>query len=172
MYRSGTFSPLGFGHGGSRFSDPRDPPQFGVVYVGSTVEVCFVEAILRDKRNGVLGQLPIPLAELNAYKCAKIAIANTVTVIDLVGPNLLLNGVPTDVVGASDQSLARAWSVAFHEHPARLGGVQYESRLIGHRNLAFYDRALSSLRVDEDRPLLSWAHEMAHVIRTYQIAII
>ena len=53
--------PLGFAKGRSRFSDPRrrvDANRFGVLYLGSSLKVCFLEAILRDDRDGVVGTLP------------------------------------------------------------------------------------------------------------------
>jgi hypothetical protein len=45
--------PLGFGKTKSRFSDSRRRPEderFGVLYLGFTLKGCFVEAILRDRR--------------------------------------------------------------------------------------------------------------------------
>jgi hypothetical protein len=54
--------------------------------------------------------------------------------------------VPTDVVKASAQTLARVWSVAFYEHPERPDGIIYPSRLIGRTNLAVFDRAITKLR--------------------------
>ncbi len=52
IYESRFPDPLGYGFGPSRFSDPKTmlvpPDRFGVVYLGSSVKVCFAEAILRD----------------------------------------------------------------------------------------------------------------------------
>ena len=45
--------PLGYGMGPSRFSDPRRRPdhgRFGVLYLGASLKVCFVEAVLRDRQ--------------------------------------------------------------------------------------------------------------------------
>jgi len=50
--------PLSFAKSKSRFSDPRSLPEdqrFGVLYLGSTLKVCFIEAVLRDRRNGAVG---------------------------------------------------------------------------------------------------------------------
>ncbi|MFN5714722.1 MAG: RES domain-containing protein, partial [Bradyrhizobium sp.] len=53
LYQTRFRDPLGYGFGPSRFSDPETglvpPERFGVVYLGSSVKVCFVEAILRDR---------------------------------------------------------------------------------------------------------------------------
>src|ERR1700693_6064768 len=54
--------PLGYGKTGSRFSDPRrrvPENRFSVLYLGQTLKACFLEAVLRDQRNGVGGDFPI-----------------------------------------------------------------------------------------------------------------
>ena len=59
--------PLGFGKSPSRFSDPRrriDAHRFGVLYLGQSLKVCFLEALLRDKRNGTVGDFPVAESEL------------------------------------------------------------------------------------------------------------
>ena len=46
--------PLSFGKNPTRFSDPRKripANRFGVLYLGSSLKVCFVETILRDERD-------------------------------------------------------------------------------------------------------------------------
>ena len=62
LYRRSHTDPLGFSYGPSRFSDPRTdlipPKRYGVVYFGSTVKVCFAEAILRDRGVGRLQAPP------------------------------------------------------------------------------------------------------------------
>jgi hypothetical protein len=53
IYASGFPDPLGFGKTASRFSDPRRrdaTKRFGVLYLGETLKVCFLEAVLRDRR--------------------------------------------------------------------------------------------------------------------------
>ncbi|MGN7884192.1 RES domain-containing protein [Ensifer sp. 22460] len=62
IYASAFPDPLGYGKTPSRFSDPRrrDPARrFGVVYLGDTLKVCFLEAVLRDRRDGLVGDIPI-----------------------------------------------------------------------------------------------------------------
>jgi len=61
--------PLGFGKTPSRFSDPRrrlPENRFGVLYLGQSLKVCFVEAVLRDQRNGQVGDYPPDEFELAA----------------------------------------------------------------------------------------------------------
>ena len=47
LYESRYPDPLGYGPGLSRFSDPTGKA-FGLVYLGSSAKVAFVETILRD----------------------------------------------------------------------------------------------------------------------------
>ena len=54
-------------------------------------------------------------------------------------------GVPSDVPRGSRQTLARLWSVAFHDHPEHVDGIVYASRLNGETNLAIYDRGVGKL---------------------------
>jgi hypothetical protein len=59
---------LGYGKTPSRFSDPRrrvDGNRFGILYLGESLKVCFLEAVLRDQRDGLIGDLPIEEAELS-----------------------------------------------------------------------------------------------------------
>jgi hypothetical protein len=69
IYLSGYPNPLGHSKTPSRFSDPRrriDANRFGVIYLGSSLKVCFLEAVLRDKHNGTVGDFPIDETELDA----------------------------------------------------------------------------------------------------------
>ena len=45
---------------------------FGVLYLGETLKVCFLEAVLRDQRDGVVGDLPIEEKEIYARRYAEI----------------------------------------------------------------------------------------------------
>ena len=56
LYSSRYTDPLGFGKTPSRFSDPRrriERNRFGVLYLGETLKVCFLEAVLRDPGEGI-----------------------------------------------------------------------------------------------------------------------
>ena len=151
-------SPLGFGKTPSRFSDPRrckPENRFGVLYLGETLKVCFLEAVLRDKRNGSVGDYPLDETELRARRFTLVEVDAPLRVVDLRQDGGVRMGVPSDVSRASDQRLARRWSAAFHEHPAAPDGVAYKSRLNGQTNLAIYDRAVPKLRVAATMPLIA-----------------
>ena len=63
-------------------------------------------------------------------------------------------GVPSDVAHHSEHSLSQQWSLAFHEHPQRVDGVYYVSRLhTGMFNLAIFDRAIGKLSSPHHMPI-------------------
>ena len=78
--------PLGFGKTPSRFSDPRQrvaASRFGVLYPGQTVKVCFLEAVLRDQRDGVIGDVPIEEKEFLVRRYAEIETTAPLKMVDL-----------------------------------------------------------------------------------------
>ena len=166
--------PLGFGKTRSRFSDPRrraNDKRFGVLYLGSTLKVCFVESVLRDRRNGEVRDYPIEEAELAQRWYAEIVAISPLRLVDLRGDGPVRMGVPSDVVGASPQGLARIWSVAFHDHPMVPDGIIYPSRLNEETNLAIYDRAITKLRVDRTSSLIQ-APGFVSVLNTLNVALV
>jgi hypothetical protein len=166
--------PLGFGKTPSRFSDPRRRKadnRFGVLYLGDTVKVCFLEAVLRDQRDGLIGDLPIAESELYDRHYAEIEIVAPLTMVDLRDDGPIRMGVPTDVARASKQSFARQWAVAFHEHRERVDGIIYPSRLNGHTNLAVFDRSIRKLRAVRKTKLIH-APGLAGVLNDLNVTIV
>jgi hypothetical protein len=176
LYSSRYLDPLGFGFSASRFSDPRvalpEKDRFGVIYFGSSLKVCFLERVLRDRRNGRLGDVPIPYAELEQLMCAEIVTARPLNLVDLRGDNLVKMGVPTDAVRASSHRLGQKWSLDFWLHKQRPHGILYYSRLNDEINMALYDVALPSIRVSTTRSLLEYRTEVARLIREFKLAIV
>ncbi|MGO4440993.1 RES family NAD+ phosphorylase [Rhizobium sp. RAF56] len=165
---------LGFGKTPSRFSDPRrrkPANRFGVLYMGDTVKVCFLEALLRDQRDGLIGDLPIAESELRDRQFAQIEVIEPLTMVDLRDDGAIKMGVPTDVAKSSKQSLAREWAVAFHEHRDHVDGIIYPSRLNGHTNLAVFDRSIGKLKAVGATRLI-WAPGLANVLDDLKVAII
>jgi hypothetical protein len=166
--------PLAFGRTPSRFSDPRRriaANRFGVLYLGQTLEVCFLEAVLRDRRDGVIGDLPIGERELHDRQFAEIGVVEPLVMVDLRDNGGIRMGVPSDVAKASRQTLSRAWSLAFHEHPRKPDGVIYPSRLNGDANLAVYDRAICKLTTRRQTKLID-APGLASVLNDLQVGIV
>jgi hypothetical protein len=80
--------PLGYGKTPSRFSDPRRRiagNRFGVVYLGESLKVCFLEAVLRDLRNGAIGEFPLSENELHIRNYVDVEIASELKLVDLRG---------------------------------------------------------------------------------------
>ncbi len=142
--------PLGFGKNPSRFSDPRrrtEANRFGVLYLGSSLKVCFLETMLRDDRDGIVGQIAIAESELDDRRYAEIQVNQALRLLDLTGDGPVRMGIPSDVARGRRQGLARKWSVAFYEHPLQPDGIVYPSRLNGETNLAIYSRAVGKLEL-------------------------
>ena len=166
--------PLGYGKGRSRFSDPRrriEANRFGVLYLGSSIKVCFVEAILRDDRDGHVGTFPMARTMLTDRNVAAIAPTRDLKLLDLRGDGPVRMGIPSDVVRGANQTLARVWSVAFHEHPSAIDGIIYPSRLNGEHNVAIYGRAVPALACTGRVPLMR-ARGLVDVLRDFDVAIV
>jgi hypothetical protein len=171
IYASTHPDPLGHAPTLSRFSDPTGS-RFGIVYLGSSTKVAFAEVLVRDRGEARIEPTRIPLAELEAYTCADIRLAANLNLVDLTGDGRLKLRVPSDVVGARDQTLARVWSEAFFDHSARADGILYPSRLNGERNIALYDRAVAKLTPMAASRLVERRAELADIIRDFALAII
>ena len=169
-------NPLGYGFGPSRFSDPETrlapPARFAVAYIGSSVKVCFLEAILRDRGVGRIRSFPLEWAELENWTCAELRVEETLRLADLRGDHLVRMGVPTDVARARSQELGRLWSRAFWSHETKPDGIIYDSRLNGETNIALYDRALANLSVIATPKLIECRLELARIIIELDLAIV
>jgi hypothetical protein len=174
IYRQAFPDPLGYGKGRSRFSDPRrlvNANRFGVLYLGSSLKVCFLEAILRDERDGVVGDYLMAESELDTRNYAEIRPAADLKLIDLTGDGPIRMGIPSDVAGASSQALARRWSLAIYQHPEQVDGILYPSRLNGETNLALYDRGVPNL-ARGSAVTLRRAVGLAQVLNDFRVGLV
>ena len=174
IYASAFPDPLGFGKTPSRFSDPRRrdaTKRFGVLYLGETLKVCFLEAVLRDRRDGLIGDLPIDEKEIYARRYAEVETIAELSLVDLREDHAIRMGVPTDVAKSSRQRLARSWALAFHEHQSLPDGITYPSRLNGHTNVAVFERAVSKLAPARVMPLIG-APGLAAVINDLRVSLV
>lgn len=171
MYETRFPNPLGWGPGLNRFSDPTGNA-FGLVYLGSSAKVAFVETILRDRADGRGADCVVELAEIEARSLARIEIIEDLRLVDLTGDGPLRMGVPSDVAGASNQSLAQAWSVAFQAHKDQPDGVYYPSRLNEERCIACYDRALGKLQATAMPRLMDCRAELAAILNDLEISVV
>jgi hypothetical protein len=176
LYQSRFPDPLGYGLGPSRFSDPETglvpPERFGVIYLGSSIKVCFAEAILRDRGAARVQAFPVAWAELEAWTCAQIRVETTLRLVDLRGDGLVRMGIPTDVGRATAHELARLWSRALWAHDTKPDGIVYDSRLNGETNLAIFDRALPKLAAVAAPRLVDCRAELATILTDFDLAIV
>jgi hypothetical protein len=108
--------------------------------------------------------------ELTQRRYAEIGTMAELRLVDLRDDNAVRMGVPTDVVRAQRQNLARRWSVAFHEHPSQPDGIIYPSRLNGATNLAIYDRSIAKLQPQRVMTLLG-APGLARVLDDFRVSL-
>lgn len=165
--------PLGYGKSKSRFSDPRkriDANRFGVLYLGETLTVCFLENVVRDRRDGIASELLIEESEFEIRLYAEIEIVEPLMLVDLRENGPIAMGVPSDVHRGTRQTLGRVWSLAFHEHPQAPDGIIYPSRLNSQINLAIYGRAVSKLKTVRLRRLID-VGELGPVLTDLRIAL-
>jgi len=173
IYRTIFPDPLGCGKGPSRFSDPRPlPPEerFGLVYMGASTKVCFLEALLRDRRDGRVGPVLLDEEDFRSRSIADIAVRIPLTLLDLTGDGPVRMGVPSEVVRGTDQRLARQWAVAFFEHPLGVDGILYPSRLNTEMNVALFETARQKLAVVSVSPLVLDA-DLPGILRHFDVAI-
>ena len=83
-----------------------------------SLQVCFVETIIRDSRDGLVGDIEIEEAEIGDRLYTPTHAIAPLRLINLTGNGPVRMGIPSDVVRGRTQSLARTWSLAIHAHPA------------------------------------------------------
>lgn len=173
LFRNEFPDPLGFGKNGSRFSDPRllpDDERFGVLYLGISLKVCFVETILRDRGIGGPQLIPIDEQELADRNYTEVEVTAPLKLVDLRADGLVRMRIPSDVAGGSEHTLSRKWSLAFYRHPSQPDGIIYPSRFNEETNLAVYDRAIGKLRAKRHGPLMDET-ELWRIVRDFEIAL-
>jgi len=170
MYETRFPDPLGWSPGLSRFSDPTGL-LFGVVYLGSSAKAAFVETILRDAADGRGPDLVLEVAEIEQRSLASIRVTEDLKLVDLTADARLRMGVPSDVAGARDQTLARRWSAAFHAHPEQPDGVYYASRLSAQPCIALYNRAVRKLLATAAPRLMDCDLELTAILDDLEIAL-
>lgn len=92
IYETRFPNPLGYGPGLSRFSDPTGKA-FGLLYLGSSAKVAFVETILRDRADGRNGDCVIEESEIEKCSIATISPTAPLTLVDLTGDGPIKMGV-------------------------------------------------------------------------------
>jgi len=168
--------PLGFGKTPSRFSDPRvampDEERFGVFYLGTSIQVCFLETVLRDRRTARMGYLPIEQSELQVWNTVAVDFGEPALLVDLTGDGAVRMGLPTDAVRTARHHWGQIWSLAIWSHDSQPDGIMFPSRLNGETNIALFDRAMPKIRSAGVVPLMHQYGAMADIVRRFDLAIV
>jgi hypothetical protein len=144
-------TPLGLGHGETRFASPTKA--FRVLYIGSTLTTAVAETIVRDRfvqrRRRRLTQ-----EEIEDWGVAEVAAMVPIPLLDLRASGPVELGVPTDVVRAKSHRMGRRFSEALYAQFPDICGVIYSSRFTERTCVAVYDRAVPFLTASAVRPLI------------------
>jgi RES domain len=144
------YSPIFFGQSlPHRFDAPK---QYGILYVGMTDSVAFLEAIRGRVREGWLDR-----QSLSGQSMSKIVVNSPLSLIRASGPALEQMGANSGLFSTKHRSITQAWSLAFWQHPQQAHGIMYPSC---HDNeqfcLALYsDRSQEKISVQSTVELLS-----------------
>lgn len=139
VYLSKYPDPLGTGTNASRFCDPTS--NFSVLYLAKNLTTSFVEVIVRDKHDG-LSNLNIPEVLFKKMRIAEISSHIPLTVLNLTGDRMIYHGLPSDIVGSTDQDSGQIFSTNLYLTRPDVDGIMYPSRLVHDAVcLAVYDRA-------------------------------
>lgn len=140
-----------FGKAGkNRFDDPRHlipaDDRYGTSYFGFTLACAFAETVLHDRTADPKGGFELPRDQLNRWvlrfdgRPLTVAVLTGAHLKRLGGEGALSTVVPYDV--------PQQWSLAVHEHPARVDGFIYISRHLNtEQAVVLFERAKSKLKV-------------------------
>lgn len=173
LFRAKHPDPLGFGKAKSRFADPRPLPpteRFGVLYLGQSPEVSFVEAVLRDSAVGTVGPFPLARSELEGWNLAEISSTQNLLLVDLRGAGMMRLRMPSDALRGSDHGSGMQWSLALYQHPERPDGILYHSRLNEMPCVAVYDRAIAKLHCNKILRIMDYSRQ-GEIFAEYRIKL-
>lgn len=105
---------------GNRYDDP--DCVFGTLYAGETLEVAFVETMLRNPKLRL-----VSLVEISARRWAAIQASRDLRLVDFCGSGLSIVGT-TGGVNTGSYRVSQAWAAALHRHPDVPDGILYLSR--------------------------------------------
>lgn len=148
-----------FGRSGlNRFDDPRhdgNPERrYGTCYFGLSLACAFAETVLHD-RVARHGRFDVPLTEL-ARHVLRFS-GRPLRLADMTGVHLKRLGGDGSLSTMMPYQIPQAWSLAIHQHPAKVDGFLYMSRhLNDERAVVVFQRAKRRFgRVVVSSPLLA-----------------
>lgn len=146
-----TATPLGMGHGNSRFSSPSK--MFQLVYIACDLATAIAETIIRDRFESAANRV-LDETEIGEWAIAEVTALVPLTALDLRTTGLLRLGVSTDAARGKAHREGQKLSDAVYSGYA-IDAILYSSRLTAADCLAVYDRAVGKLKSTPAAPLLS-----------------
>ncbi|MBI3977577.1 MAG: RES family NAD+ phosphorylase [Chloroflexi bacterium] len=120
---------------------------FGVCYLGTSLDCCFLEVFDPDPTHEL--HRSISECSLKQYYVAKVAVLRNLRLAYLADDGLARLGIDLRVTGGDSYRLSRSWAKAIHSHLAGVDGIFYPSR---HHNalysIALFDRAGDAVAFD------------------------
>lgn len=135
-------TPLGMGHGDTRFSSPS--ASFKLLYLGKDLATAVAETIVRDRFEGAAPR-ELMMSEITDWGATSVSTSASLHLLDIRKKGCLALGVSTDIKGAKGQDEARRFSNAVYS-TSSVDGILYSSRLTGEDCAAIYDRAVGKLQ--------------------------
>ncbi|MGJ7916197.1 RES family NAD+ phosphorylase [Massilia sp. LXY-6] len=141
--------------GNNRFDAPgaaTGTPEFGVCYLGTSLELAMAESILHDEIP-VNGAFTITRTQIEG-RFALYFGGLPLHLLDLTGPLLKRLGGNAGLAGTTDYRLTQQWARAVYDNPAGYDGFLYMSRHLNtKRAVALFDRAKSKIQLASYSPL-------------------
>lgn len=104
----------------NRFNAPAG--EFGVLYAALSERCAFIETLGQAARNKL-----ITIDQVRARGLSRIRSRRPLNLVNLTGHNLVKLGADSRLCSGS-HDIARRWSKALHDHPARPDGLYYRAR--------------------------------------------
>lgn len=162
--------PIHFGKTGlHRFDSPDG--SYGVLYAGRDEYCAFIETFAR-----AAGSTTITTTELKNRCVAELRAARPLRLVDLTQSGTLLRLGADARLFSGDHASSQAWSKAFYDHPFKIDGLLYPSRLdpARHALALFEGRAPKPVELSRQ----TWfapgpmRHVLAEIVEHYALAVI
>jgi hypothetical protein len=141
-------TPLGMGHGKSRFSSSDD--RFTLLYAARDLPTALAERIIRDRFQG-RERRKITTEEIENFVVADISTRMPLRLVDLRTSGASRLGIPTDAVRGRAQQAGRRFSQQLYDS-TDFDGIVYMSRITNAECVAVYDRAVK-MKLDPACPV-------------------
>jgi hypothetical protein len=172
MYRTHNIlrNPIYFGKTGqNRFDSPDGA--YGVLYVGRDQYCAFIETFAK-----AAGTTTVTTTELRNNCLAELRSRYALRLVDLTQSGALVRVGADSRLFSAEHAIARLWSKAFYDHPAKPDGLMYPSRLdpSKHAIALFEGRSDKIVELARERWYATGSPRklLAEIIEHYDLAVI